>query len=217
MKFANVKKIVVVLASIALTTSLYAYNQNSAKNACINKVTEFGTGQYHNVKNVHVTDQGHHSYAVTGNVASYSDGKRHSFSCKIRHKELVSYHVNYGNNKKNDSAAAIAAGVIALAVIAAANKHKDKHKDHNSGGNAFNDMHYLKKQCRQEVRHQIQADHPRRHISKVKFDSAHLNNRKLQGTGYVIFKNGNERDLNYKCDFDRRGHIYDGYYHYRRR
>ena len=68
MKFTQLKKTTVLLTSLLVTTSAYAYNQNNAKHACINKVTEHGSGKYHGTSNIHVTDQGNHSYTVTGNV-----------------------------------------------------------------------------------------------------------------------------------------------------
>ena len=212
---STIKKVAIVITTVALSSSAYAYNQNNAKHACLNKVTEHGTGQYHGAQNVHISDKGHHSYVVTGNVASHRDKHRHNFTCNIRHKELVNYNVSHGGSSNKNAAAAIGVGILALAVAAAVNN--DKHQGHNQGASPFSDMKYLKRQCKKELRHQIHADHPRRNISKVKFDTAHLNNRKLKGTGYVVFKNGNERDLTYSCNFDRRGHIYDGYYHYRRR
>ena len=215
MKFTYLKKTVIVVATMVLTSSAYAYNENNAKHACINKVTEHGTGQYHGAQNVHISDKGHHSYIVTGNVASHRDKHRHNFSCNIRHKELVNYSVSHGGSDNKNAAAAIGVGILALAVAAAVSD--DKHHGHDQGASPFSDMKYLKRQCKQNIRYQIHADHPRRNITKVKFDTAHLNNRKLKGTGYVVFKNGNERDLTYSCNFDRRGHIYDGYYHFRRR
>jgi hypothetical protein len=216
MKFTHLKKTTLLLASLLVTTSAYAYNKDNAKHACINKVTEYGSGKYHGTSNIHVTDQGHHSYSVTGNVRSHRDKNTHHFSCSIRHKELVNYHVSEGSSSNKNSAADIGVGILALAVVAAAaNKHNDKHKGHDSGASPFGDMHYLKRQCKQNIRHQISRD--RRPVSKIKIDEAHLHNRKLKGTGYVIFKNGHERDLTYSCNFDRRGNIYDGYYHFRRR
>lgn len=217
MKFTNLKKIGVIFASILITTSLHAYNKDNAKHTCINKVTEYGSGIYHGASNIHITDKGHHSYTIAGNVRSSQDKQTHHFSCDIRHKELVNYHVTHGKSSHKDSAAAIGVGILALAVMAAANKNQkhNHYNDYDTGGSAFNDMKYLKRQCKQNIRHQISVD--RRPVRKIKFNERHLNNRKLKGTGYVIFQNGNERDLTYSCAFDRRGKIYDGYYHFRRR
>ena len=213
MRRKYLKGSIIALAAMAMTTSLQAYSQDNAKRACINKVTEHGTGQYHNPSGIHVTDQGHHSYTVTGNVRSNSDSYSHPFSCNIRHRELVSYNVTRGGgNHKN--AAAVGAGILALAVIAAA-ANNDKHQGHDQGASPFDDMRYLKRQCKQNIRQQIQADHPRRHIDKVRLGNTHLNNRKLRGSGEVVFGNGHTKNLNYNCEYDRRGRIYDGYYHYR--
>ena len=215
-----------------LSTSASAYNQNSAKSACINKVTQYGSSQYHGASNVRVSDKGHHSYAVTGNVRSSRDNQTHHFSCNIRHKEVVNWNVKSNQSHNNNTAAAVGVGVLALALAAAVNhKHKRKrkqqlynqqheqqhnrYKDHDSGGNPFSDMRYLKRQCRQNIRHHLKRDHG--HIRKIGFDSAHLHHRKLTGTGYVVFKRGGERELSYNCEFDRRGNIYDGYYRYRHR
>ena len=52
MKYPTIKKAGAVLALLLSTTSGHAYNQNSAKNACINKVTQYGSGQYYNATNL---------------------------------------------------------------------------------------------------------------------------------------------------------------------
>ena len=215
MNYTKSKKAAAILLAMLATTSAYAYNKDNAKHACINKVTEHGSGKYHGTSGLHVTDKGHHSYAVTGNVRSHRDKSTHHFSCNIRHKELVNYQVSQGKSSNKNAAAAIGVGILALAVAAAIDNHNDKHKGHDTGASPFDDMHYLKRQCKQNIKNQI--SHDRRPVKKIKIDVAHLNNRKLKGTGYVVFKNGHERDLTYSCNFDRRGNIYDGYYHFRRR
>ena len=225
MKYPTIKKAGVVLALLLSTTLAHAYNQNSAKHACINKVTEYGSSQYHNASNVHVKDKGHHSYGVTGNVRSSRDNQTHHFTCNIRHKEVVNWNVKSNQAHNNNTAAAVGVGVLAIALAAAAhNKHKkdkkkkhqhDRYNDYDSGGNPFSDMRYLKRQCRQNIRHHLKRDHG--HIRKIGFDSAHLHRRELTGTGYVIFGDGSNLDLNYNCEFDRRGEIYDGHYRYRQR
>ena len=210
------------LAFVVLLTSVsaYAYNQNSAKHACINKVTGYGSSQYHGASSVHVSDKGHHSYNVTGNVKSSKDHKTHHFTCQVRHKEIVNWNVKSSKAHKGNAAAAIGVGILALAVAAAIDKsdkhHKhDRYNGYDSGGSAFSDMKYLKRQCRKNIRHHLRRDHGR--ISHIEFDSAHLHNRKLTGTGYVEFERGGERELTYNCEYDRRGNIYDGYYRYRHR
>ena len=183
-----------------MTTSVHAYNQNSAKHACINKVTQYGSSQYHGASNVRVSDKGHHSYAVTGNVRSSRDNQTHHFSCNIRHKEVVNWNVKSNQSHNNNTAAAVGVGVLALAIAAGINQHnkkkKAKHKhdrynDYDSGGNPFSDMRYLKRQCRQNIRHHLNRDHG--YIRKIGFDSAHLHHRELTGTGYVVFERGGER------------------------
>ncbi len=239
MHISKLKKLGVVCTILLAVTSASAYNQNSAKNACINKVTQYGSGQYHGATNVHVSDKGHHSYNVTGNVRSSRDNQSHHFTCNIRHKEVVNWKVNSSQSHNNNTAAAIGVGVLALALAAAVhNKHKkkkkhqknnqqhishyqqkshqnDRYNNYDSGGNPFSDMKYLKRQCRQNIRHHLNRDHG--NVRRIKFDSTHLHQRKLTGTGYVVFERGGERDLNYNCEFDRRGNIYDGYYRYRHR
>jgi len=219
MTYLNSKKFGIIFAVLLLTTSLHAYNKNSAKHACINKVTEYGSSQYHGASSVYVKDKGHHSFDVSGNVKSSRDNKSHHFTCQIRHKEVVNWHVKSSKAHTNNTAAAVGVGILALAVAAAVNNHNkhkhDRYKDHDSGGSAFSDIKYLKHQCRKNIRHHLNRDHG--NIHRISFDSAHLHHRKLTGTGYVEFKRGGERDLSYSCNFDRRGHIYDGYYRYRHR
>ncbi|MDQ7046386.1 MAG: hypothetical protein Q9M39_01685 [Sulfurovum sp.] len=219
MNYTTIKKAGVVLA-LLLTTSAYAYNQNSAKNACINKVTQHGSSQYHGASNIHISDKGHHSYGITGNVKSSRDKQTHHFSCQIRHKEVVNWNVKSSTAHKNNTAAAIGVGILALAVASAVNKSdkhhtNDRHKDYDTGGSAFSDMKYLKRQCKKNIRYHLKRDHG--NINRIALDSAHLHNRKLTGTGYVEFARGGKRDLNYNCSFDRRGNIHDGYYRYRNR
>lgn len=222
MSFNTLKKAGLTVALVVATTSTaYAYN---AQKSCINKVTEYGSNAYHGASNVHVKDGGHHSYKVTGNIKSRRDGGTHHFSCDIRHKEIVNWKVNSSSGHKNNTAAVIGVGILALAVAGAIDHHnkksKKKHKhdnyrDHNSGGNPFSDMHYIKRQCKKNIRQHIKRDYDG--IYKIGFDSAHLKNRKLRGTGYVEFDRGGDRELSYECDFDRRGRIYDGYYRFRHR
>ncbi len=219
MKYTNLKKASMVLAVILATTSAHAYNKQDAKRACLNKITQHGHSQYHNAKDIHIEDKGHRSYKVKGKVNSRRDKHAHRFTCNIRHREVVNWNVGPAERSHKNSAAAVGAGILALAVVAAAanydKHHNNRHENHATGGSAFDDMKYLKRQCRQNIRHHLKRDHGR--VSKVRFDSAHLNHRKLRGTGYVVFERGGERDLSYTCEFDRRGKIYDGRYNYRHR
>lgn len=220
MNYTKLKKTGLVLVTMMVTTTAHAYNNGSAKHACINKVTQYGSSEYYNASSVHVTDKGHHSYGVTGNLRSRRDNQTHHFSCNIRHKEVVNWKVSPSSSHKNNTAAAIGVGILALAIAAVSNKDDKKHKndrytDHDRGGNPFSDMKYLKHKCKQNIRHHINRDHGR--VSRLRFEAAHLHHRTLKGRGYVVFKNGGERDLNYACNFDRRGFIYDGSYGYRHR
>ena len=207
MNIGKLLKLKLVLLILLLSTSAYAYNKNRAKNACINKVTEYGSSHYHDVSHVKVTDRGHHSYGVSGDIKSSRDNKKHRFFCNIRHKEVVKWKVNTSSGYKNHREESTVAGILAIEAM----RHgRHRYNNHDSGGNPFSDMKYLKRQCKKNIRHHINGK-----VSKIRFDSAHLKHRKLRGTGYVIFRDGSELDLNYQCDFDRRGNIYDGHYRYR--
>ncbi len=211
-----------ILLAAMMTTSVYAYNEASAKYDCINVVTR--GGQYHKTSNKHVVNKGHQSYGVTGNVKSRHDNSTHKFSCNIRHGQVVNWHVSRRSTRgsKNNSAA-VGAGILAIAAIAAAvngnnkratHRNKNRYNNYDSGGSAFDDMRYLKQQCRQNLRHHIDRAHGR--VSKLKLDTAHLHRQSLNGRGFVIFERGDERDLDYNCEFDRRGHIRDGHYQFGR-
>ncbi len=143
------------------------------------------SGAYKDMSNQKVVRRGNRSYVVTGKVKAIRNNSSHKFTCYIRDKEIVSLNMN------------------------------DNYNNHASRGNPFDDMKYIKRQCKKNIRHLINQDHGR--VEKIKFESAHLHNRRLKGRGYVIFKRGEERDLKYRCDFDRRGEIYDGHYKYTRR
>ena len=221
MNYKKLKMTGLVLAAM-MTTSAYAYNEMNAKGDCLHAV-ERG-GKYHKSSNKHAKSKGHKSYKVTGNVRSRRDNSTHSFSCNIKHGKVVNWHVNkgyQGNSGSHNSAASVGAGILAIAAIAAIANNADKHATHNNryndydtGGSAFDDIHYLKKQCRQNLRHHINRAHGR--VSKLKFDTTHLHRRSLSGRGYVIFERGDERDLDYNCEFDYRGHIRDGHYNFGR-
>jgi len=222
MNYKKLRTAGLVLALI-MTTSAYAYNEANAKGDCLHAI-ERG-GQYHKSSNKHAVSKGHKSYKVTGNVRSRHNNSTHSFSCNIRHGKVANWHVNkghQGNSGSHNNSAAIGAGILAIAAIAvAANQDKhsthtnnNRYNDYDTGGSAFNDMHYLKKQCRQNLRHHIERAHGR--VSKLKLDTAHLHRKSLNGRGYVTFKGGDERDLNYNCVFDYRGHIRDGHYQFGR-
>ena len=215
------KKTGVVLALLLTTTSAYAYNEMNAKGDCIHAV-ERG-GQYHKPSNKHAKSQGHKSYKVTGDIRSRHDNSTHRFSCNIKHGRVVNWHVanHASGGSHNNNGASVGAGIIAIAAMAALANSGDKHathtnryNDYDTAGNAFDDMRYLKKQCRQNLRHHINRAHGR--VSKIKFDTAHLHRRSLSGRGYVVFERGGERDMDYNCEYDYRGNIRDGHYNFGR-
>lgn len=213
-----------LLLVVMMTTSAYAYNETNAKGDCLH-VIERG-GKYHKSSNKHAKSQGHGSYHVTGNITSRKDYSVHHFTCNVRHGKVVNWHVNNAhksNSSNNNSAASVGAGILAIAAMAAIANSNDKgathrnnnrYNDYDTGGSAFDDIHYLKKQCRQNLRHHINRAHGR--VSKLKLDTAHLHRQSLNGRGFVVFENGGDRDLDYNCVFDHRGHIRDGHYQFGR-
>ena len=215
-------KIAGILLTVMMTTSVYAYNEASAKYDCINVIKR--GGQYHKTSNKHVVNKGHQSYRVTGNVQSRHDGSTHKFSCNVRHGQVANWNVSRrATAGSNNSSAAVGAGILAIAAIAAAangnnqgatHRNNNRYNDYDTGGSAFDDIRYLKQQCRQNLRHHISRAHGR--VSKLMLDTAHLHRQSLNGRGYVIFERGGERDLDYNCVFDYRGHIRDGHYQFGR-
>ncbi len=216
MELTQMKKAGLVLVAILTTTSLYASDptraelrQNQAKIDCTYKIAESGKYQFIDAK--HVVDKGHRSYKVTGEAESRRNGEKYNFTCSIRHKEVVDWRVTkHSSHSDKNTAIAAGAGIIALAaIVAAAN---NKHDNHDEGASAFDDMRYLKKQCRQNLRHHInREDQP---VRKIHLDTAHLHNRTLVGEGGVLFRRGGGNDIAYRCKFDRQGRIYDGHYRF---
>jgi len=220
MNYKKLRTAGMLLAAI-MTTSAYAYSEVNAKGDCLNAI-ERG-GKYHKSSNKHAKNKGHGSYNVTGNITSRKDYSTHHFTCNIRHGKVVNWHVSNSHNTKSstsDNVAAVGAGILALAAISAIEGNNDKHGNHNryndydTGGSAFDDMRYLKQQCRQNLRHHINRAHGR--VSKLMLDTAHLHRQSLNGRGFVTFERGGERDLDYNCVFDHRGHIRDGHYQFGR-
>ncbi len=158
MKLTQIKKAGLVLVAILTTTSLHAYNKTQAEIDCTNRVAESGKYQFVNPKNV--VDKGHHSYKVTGEAESRSNGDKYNFSCSVRHKEIVNWRIVKASNHSDKGAAiAAGAGLLALVAIAAAanddKHHNNRHENYDKGASAFDDMRYLKKQCKQNIRHHI--------------------------------------------------------------
>jgi len=216
MKLTQMKKMGLVLVTLLATTSLHAnYNQTQAKMDCAQKIAE--SGKYQLIDSKRAVDQGHHSYKVTGVAESVRNGDKYKFNCSIRHKELVNWRVvKASNHSDKDSAIAAGAGLLAvLAIAAAANDdkhHNNRHENHATGGSAFDDMRYLKKQCKQNIRRHIAHDDQA--VKKIHLDTTHLNRRTLRGEGGVLFKRGGGSDISYECKFDRQGRIYDGHYRF---
>jgi len=191
------------------------YDEHDAERDCERKISS--DRRYKGLDNVHVNSQGNHSYNVRGKVRM--DGKDQEFTCRIRHKEVASWHVDSDHN--GNSAVAIGAGVLAVAAIAAlasssddGDRHHQQSRDRyrDSDEDAFEDMSYLKKECKHEIRQHLHQDHGA--VDRLRFNGVHLNGRTLRGDGAVQFKHGGDRDLSFTCEFDRRGRIHDGYYHY---
>ena len=191
------------------------YDEHDAERDCERKISS--DRRYKGLNNVKISSQGNHSYNVTGKVAM--DGKDQEFNCRIRHKEVVSWHIDSDHN--GSSAVAIGAGVLAVAAIAAlasssddGDRHHQQSRDRyrDSDDDAFEDMSFLKKECKHEIRRHLQRDHGK--VERLRFNGVHLNGRTLRGDGEVQFDRGRDRDLSFTCEFDRRGRIHDGYYHY---
>ena len=210
MKLTQIKKIGLALAIMMTVTTAQAYDKSDAQDACVFAIAN--EGRYAFASNLHTVDKGYHSYKITGTVEAQSNHSKHRFTCDIRHKELVNWRVDR-HAKSSDKNAAIAAGagILALAVIAAA-ANDEKHKDHDKGASPFDDMKYLKKQCKQNIRHHINRDD--QPIKRILLDTVHLHNRTLVGEGGVLFKRGGGSDISYRCEFDRQGRIYDGHYRF---
>lgn len=210
MKLTKMKKVGVALAAMMLVTTANAYDP---KYECAAKITNHGQGDYFNLS-FNVVDKGHRSYKVTGKAYTKKDNKPYPYTCKIRHGEVIDWRVNT-HSKNSDKAVAIGAGLLAIAAIVAANNDKDhnnRHKDHATGGSAFDDIRYLKKQCRKNIRHHISnEDEP---VKRINLNTTHLHNRTLVGEGGVLFRRGGGSDISYECKFDRQGRIYDGHYRF---
>ena len=215
MKLTQIKKVGLAIA-ITMTTTITAHAyKGEAEYMCSNVLAY--SAKYDLPSNLHVVDKGHHSYNVTGTVKAVSDNSKHQFKCDIRHGEVVNWKVTKAS-KHSDKDAAIAAGAGLLAIVAiaaAANNdkhHNNRHKNHATGGSAFDDMRYLKKQCKQNIRHHLANEDQA--VKKIHLDTTHLNHRTLRGEGGVLFRRGGGYDISYECKFDRNGRIYDGHYRF---
>ncbi|MEF8703783.1 MAG: hypothetical protein V5B32_11110 [Candidatus Accumulibacter sp. UW26] len=214
------------VASMLAAPGAFAYNEFNARMDCLNKVVHWGSS-YSNPQDVRADETGHHSFNVIGTVRDRDD-REHRFDCRIEHKEVVSWNVSSSNShsdkhkSKTDKALVIGAGIVGLAALAAViansksndNTHDASRVVYNSGkSNPFDDMRYLRSECRRVVREHLVQDHGA--VDDLDLDQANLNGRALSGDGRVSFESGGARNLTYSCNFDRGGNVYDGNYSYR--
>lgn len=207
-----------LLFALAIGTSGMALaNANTAKEACKHKLKSIS--QYSHFHDLAAEKVSRGNFKVTGKVRDSRDGKNHGFNCSVNHNEVTSWYVTPPTGSDHHAnAKEIGAGLLAIAAIAAIahevdKDHADKQQAYSSGGsNPFDDMHYLKKECRQTIREHLRHDHGA--IDSVEIRSANLDGRNLTGDAKVRFKDATHHKMTYTCMFDRRGEIHDGYYHY---
>lgn len=199
--------------ALAAPGGALAYDKDSAIDDCQSKI--FDDDRYQDANGTTALETGRNSYKVTGLVKDRHN-KDHRFNCRIENREVVSWNVSpEGLSSSDKKAAMIGAGIIGLAAIAAAvsqdKEHNDKHSSYDRGeGSALDDMGYLKKECANELRNNLQGDYG--DVSDVKLMHPYLNGRTLTGNGRVAFQDGDTKDITFSCDFDRRGGIHDGHY-----
>jgi hypothetical protein len=223
MKRRAYSMVAIMIGSIINPSYSFAYNDFDARSDCEDKVSGHGS-EYRNPHDVNVNKTGHNSYVVNGSVDS-----RHSrdnwFTCRIEHKEVVSWNVSASHNKddKSDKKLAVGAGILGLAAIAAIiassksndqdNKTDEKQTQFNSGQSSpFEDMDFLQNECKRVLRIHLEEDHSP--LEKIEIKSANLDSRILRGDGKIKFQNHERHKLGYECQFDRSGNIYDGSYQY---
>jgi len=160
-----------LLVILAIPVTTYArYDESDAKNDCKRAIKS--DGRYSHFADVHIKDKGHYSYLVTGKVRSGRDDRKHSFDCQVRHREVTSWHIDpvktiSSHDGGSNTAAAVGAGLLSIAIIAAISSHDDdenhdgKRDSYNSGAGSspFDDMHYLSKECKRELRSHLDHDH----------------------------------------------------------
>jgi len=234
-------RIITLSAAVALTlgaaTAQARYDERDAKRDCEDKLSQ--DSRYEGWRSVQVDRNGNHNFTITGKVRMQGETDPR-FTCRIRHKEVVSWHIDsrhHGNdhdgNGSGAGAAAIGAGVLGLAILAATTSGDDNNNEpvdlseadrgryntsrnnYQSGnGYAFEDKQYLRQECKRNIRHHLNSDHGR--VKRLSLSHVHLSGRSLRGDGDVLFRDdyGRERSLSFTCDFDRNGRIYDGSYHY---
>ncbi|KAE9625325.1 hypothetical protein GL272_14000 [Aeromonas veronii] len=210
--------------SLFVAPEAFAYGDFNARIDCFSKVAPFGS-EYSSPQDVRSDETGLNSFNVSGKVND-KQGNKHNFDCRIEHKEVVSWNVSHDDSgkKKNKTGKVLAigagiVGVAALAAIIASSKsgdqtHDDSRTTYNSGkANPFDDMRYLRSECRRVVRQHLVRDHGA--VDDLDLEQANLNGRILSGEGRVLFEAGSAHNLTYTCNFDRSGNVYDGNYNYR--
>lgn len=230
MKTKHIVKTSLLVTCLLSASLAQAYNDYDARRDCSRKVAGWSS-DYRDARFDNVEDTGWDSYNLNGKVRGRNDGKDHDFSCRIQHRELVSWNVNSKSiddehNDKKDKRnrnLAIGAGVIGLVALAAMvsnskseeNPEQDvKRTDYSSGkGNPLADLAFLKNECNAVLRRHLDEDHGE--VKSLDITNAKLTGRVLKGDGSVTFEEGSKRRLNFSCDFDRSGRIYDGKYSFR--
>jgi len=229
----NSKHIITLSAAVALTlgaaTAQARYDERDAKRDCEDKLSQ--DSRYEGWRGVQVERNGNHNFTISGKVRMQGESDPR-FTCRIRHKEVVSWHINsrhHGNDHDDNSAgtaAAIGAGVLGLAILAAATSDNDDNNGNDSNhltsrnnyqsgnGNAFEDKRYLRQECKRNIRQHLNRDQGR--VERLSLNHVHLSGRHLRGDAEVQFRDdyGHGRSLSFNCGFDRNGRIYDGTYHY---
>lgn len=214
------------LACVSTSVALAGYDEIDAQRDCERRMS--ADRRYAGTRDVNVRVDGSNSYTLTGVLRM--EGRNGTFRCKVRHKEVVSWHI-YGpgdydrdNDDDDDKTAAIAvgAGVLAVAAIAALAAADDDDDDEDfreaqgryASGQAdpFDDIRYLKKQCRKELKRHLNDQHQR--VERLNLQHVRLVGRELRGDGDVMFDRGYDRHLSFECEFDRAGRIHDGHYHF---
>ena len=209
-------------AALLLAASGVQANPDNAKNLCKQTIKQAEAPHYSHFHGVAANKVANGQFSVNGKVKDDRDGKDHDFNCEVRHGEVNSWYVMPATGSgKEPTAAEVGAGLLALAVVAAVaaniddDDHQQRKSSHSSGEtNPFDDMHYLKKECKHEIRRHLRHDHGK--IDSLEIKTADLDGRKLSGRAKVRFKDSEHHKMDYACHFNRSGEIHDGSYHYRR-
>lgn len=190
------------VVSLLAAPTAFAYSDFNARLDCFSKVAPYGS-EYSSPQEVRSEETGHNSFNVSGKVNDKHGNKR-NFDCRIEHKDVVSWNVSHDDSdKKKDKTGkmlAIGAGIVGVAALAAiiANSksddqsHDDSRTTYNAGkSNPFDDLRYLRSECRRVVRQHLIRDHGA--VDDLDLDQANLNGRVLSGDGRVSFEAGGGR------------------------